>query len=63
MATLKCLPNSQTQKDYAMMLLGGNLRVILVTIHTSLKSVPEMIKKESVLKTILLAKRHVICWI
>jgi 4-hydroxythreonine-4-phosphate dehydrogenase len=44
-------------KDYAMMLVGGNLRVILVTIHTSLKSVPEMIKKEGVLKTILLAKK------
>lgn len=44
-------------KDYAMMLVGGQLRVILVTIHTSLKSVPEMIKKENVLKTILLAKK------
>ncbi|HBG93391.1 MAG: 4-hydroxythreonine-4-phosphate dehydrogenase PdxA [Nitrospirae bacterium GWF2_44_13] len=44
-------------KDYAMMLVGGQLRVILVTIHTSLKSVPEMIKKEGVLKTILLAKK------
>ncbi|MDI6744432.1 MAG: 4-hydroxythreonine-4-phosphate dehydrogenase PdxA [Thermodesulfovibrionales bacterium] len=44
-------------KDYAMMLVGGQLRVILVTIHTSLKSVPEMIKKEGVLKTILLARK------
>ena len=44
-------------KDYAMMLEGGPLRVILVTIHTSLKSVPDMITGESVLKTIRLAKK------
>ena len=44
-------------KDYAMMLVGGPLRVILVTIHTSLRSVPEMITKEKVLKTIRLAKK------
>lgn len=44
-------------KDYAMMLAGGPLRVILVTIHTSLRSVPELITKEKVLKTIRLAKK------
>lgn len=44
-------------KDYAMMLVGGPLKVILVTIHTSLRSVPEFITKEKVLKTILLAKK------
>jgi len=44
-------------KDYAMMLAGGPLRVILVTIHTSIKSVPAMITKASVLKTIRLARR------
>lgn len=44
-------------KDYAMMLCGSHLRVILVTIHTALKNVPMMISKESVLKTIILAKR------
>jgi 4-hydroxythreonine-4-phosphate dehydrogenase len=43
-------------KDYAMMLAGGPLRVILVTIHTSLRSVPDLIKKENVLRTIRLAK-------
>ncbi|KAF0144415.1 MAG: 4-hydroxythreonine-4-phosphate dehydrogenase [Nitrospirae bacterium] len=42
---------------YAMMLAGGPLKVILVTIHTSLKSVPEMITRERVLKTIRLAKK------
>jgi 4-hydroxythreonine-4-phosphate dehydrogenase len=40
-----------------MMLAGGPLRIILVTIHTSIKSVPAMISKESVLKTIRLARR------
>lgn len=44
-------------KDYAMMLAGDGLRVILVTIHTSLKSVPDLITKASVLKTIRLAKK------
>lgn len=44
-------------KDYAMMLAGDGLRVILVTIHTSLKSVPDLITKTSVLKTIRLAKK------
>jgi len=43
--------------DYAMMLVGGPLRVILVTIHTSLRNVPDRITKENVLKTIRLAMR------
>lgn len=43
--------------EYAMMLAGGPLKVILVTIHTSLKSVPDLVTKERVLKTILLAKK------
>ncbi|MDP2168650.1 MAG: 4-hydroxythreonine-4-phosphate dehydrogenase PdxA [Thermodesulfovibrionales bacterium] len=42
-------------KDYAMMLAGGGLRVILATIHTALRDVPVMITKERVLKTILMA--------
>ncbi len=44
-------------KDYAMMLVGEPLKVILATIHTPLRSVPDMIKKERVLKTIRLAKK------
>ena len=43
--------------DYAMMLAGGPLRVILVTIHTAIKNVPQLITKENVLKTIRLAKK------
>jgi 4-hydroxythreonine-4-phosphate dehydrogenase len=44
-------------KDYAMMLVGGPLRVILVTIHTALKNVPELITKQKIVKTIRLAKK------
>lgn len=44
-------------KDYAMMLAGGPLRVILVTIHTALKNVPDLITKQKILKTIRLAKK------
>jgi len=44
-------------KDYAMMLVGGHLKVILVTIHTSLKNVPALITKDKILKTLRLAKR------
>lgn len=44
-------------KEYAMMLTGGRLRVILVTIHTALSTVPELVTKKSVLKTIRLGKK------
>jgi 4-hydroxythreonine-4-phosphate dehydrogenase len=44
-------------KDYAMMFYSNKLKVILVTIHTALKNVPDLIKKEKVLKTITLAKK------
>lgn len=44
-------------KDYAMMLCGGRLRVILVTIHTALKNVPALVTKKQVLKTIIFAKQ------
>ncbi len=43
-------------ENFAMMLAGGPLRVILATIHTSIKSVPGMITKDNVLRTIRLAK-------
>jgi len=44
-------------KEYAMMLVGGPLRVILVTIHTALRNVPDLITKERVFGTILLARK------
>ncbi len=43
--------------DYAMMLCGGPLRVILVTIHVAIKDVSSFITKERVLKTIRLASK------
>ena len=44
-------------KDFAMMFYSEKLKVILVTIHTALSNVPDLIKKEKVLKTIILAKK------
>jgi len=44
-------------KEYAMMLVGGPLKVILVTIHTSLRSVPGLVTKKSVLRAVRLAKK------
>ena len=44
-------------KDYAMMFYSEKLKIILVTIHTALRNVPDLIKKERVLQTIMLAKR------
>ncbi|GAB4389100.1 MAG: 4-hydroxythreonine-4-phosphate dehydrogenase PdxA [Thermodesulfovibrionales bacterium] len=42
---------------YAMMLVGGPLRVMLVTIHEALREVPGLVTRESVLKTLRLAAR------
>lgn len=44
-------------EEYAMMLAGGPLRVILVTIHIPLNEVSGKITKDSVLRTIRLAKK------
>ncbi len=44
-------------KDYAMMFVGGPLRIILVTIHTALKKVPSLISKARIVKTFRLAKK------
>jgi len=44
-------------RDYAMMLVGGPLRVILVTIHTALKNVPDLLARQKIVKTIRLAQR------
>ncbi len=41
--------------DFGMMLVGGNLKVVLVTIHVPLRDVPSLIKKEDVLRKIRLA--------
>ncbi len=39
-------------KDYRMMLAGSSLKVILVTIHESIKSVPKLLTAENIFKTI-----------
>jgi 4-hydroxythreonine-4-phosphate dehydrogenase len=44
-------------RQYAMMLVGGPLRVILVTIHTALKNVPRLLTIQRILDVIHLAKR------
>ncbi len=51
------LANLSGTKDYAMMLAGGLLRVILVTIHVALRNVPDLITRKKILKTINLAKK------
>lgn len=47
-------------KDFSMMLIGGHLRVILVTTHVGIKEVSSMIKKDRILKTIILAKKAMV---
>jgi len=44
-------------KDYAMMIIGGPLRVILVTIHTALRNVPNLITRQRIVRVIRLAKK------
>ena len=44
-------------EDYAMVLCGGPLRVILATIHAALRKVPDMVTRDRVLKTITMANR------
>ena len=44
-------------RDYAMMLAGGPLRVILVTIHAAIRHVPSLITRQAVMNTIVLAKK------
>ena len=44
-------------KDYAMMLVEGEFRVVHVTTHIALRDVPRLIKKDRILKVIQLAYR------
>jgi 4-phospho-D-threonate 3-dehydrogenase / 4-phospho-D-erythronate 3-dehydrogenase len=43
--------------DFAMLLMGHELRVIHVTTHVALRRVPDLVTRERVLKTIRLAQR------
>lgn len=44
-------------RDYAMLLMGRELRVIHVTTHVALRRVPDLVTRERVLTTIRLAER------
>ena len=44
-------------RDYAMLLMGRELRVIHVTTHVALRRVPELVTRDRVLTTIRLAQR------
>jgi 4-phospho-D-threonate 3-dehydrogenase / 4-phospho-D-erythronate 3-dehydrogenase len=44
-------------RDFAMLLMGRELRVIHVTTHVSLRRVPDLVTRERVLRTIRLAQR------
>jgi 4-hydroxythreonine-4-phosphate dehydrogenase len=44
-------------RDYAMLLMGRDLRVIHVTTHVALRRVPELVTRERVLRVIRLAQR------
>ena len=47
-------------RDFAMLLLGHDLRVIHVTTHVALRQVPELVTKERVLKTLRLAQHTMV---
>ena len=44
-------------KDYVMMLAGTKLRVVLVTIHCALKTVPDLLDQDGVYKTIMITAK------
>lgn len=46
-------------KRYAMMLVGGPLRVVLVTTHIALRRVPEVLTEDAIYEKILLAQKAV----
>jgi 4-phospho-D-threonate 3-dehydrogenase / 4-phospho-D-erythronate 3-dehydrogenase len=47
-------------RDFAMLLLGQELRVIYVTTHVSLRRVPDLVTRERVLRTIRLAQQTLV---
>jgi 4-hydroxythreonine-4-phosphate dehydrogenase len=47
-------------RDFAMLLMGHELRVIHVTTHVSLRQVPDLVTRERVLKTIRLAQKTMV---
>lgn len=51
------LAEKSNVNDYAMMLISGNLRVVHVTTHISLREIPDNITKERVYTTIKIAQK------
>jgi 4-hydroxythreonine-4-phosphate dehydrogenase len=47
-------------RDFAMLLMGKELKVIHVTTHVALRRVPELVTRERVLKTIRLAQKTLV---
>jgi 4-hydroxythreonine-4-phosphate dehydrogenase len=47
-------------RDFAMLLMGKELRVIHVTTHVALRRVPDLVTRERVLKTIRLAQKTLV---
>jgi 4-phospho-D-threonate 3-dehydrogenase / 4-phospho-D-erythronate 3-dehydrogenase len=47
-------------RDFAMLLMGKELKVIHVTTHVSLRRVPDLVTRERVLKTIRLAQKTLV---
>ncbi len=48
--------------DFAMMLIGGAIRVVLVTIHVALSQVPQLISKEEIRRVFKLTHRGMREW-
>ncbi|MFH1037446.1 MAG: 4-hydroxythreonine-4-phosphate dehydrogenase PdxA [PVC group bacterium] len=46
--------------DYAMMLVGGDIRVVLATVHIPLREVSRSLKKEGIVRKIFLAREAMI---
>ena len=51
------LADQTKTEDFAMMLAGDKLRVVLVTIHIPLKQVPQILSAENILKTIKITEK------
>src|SRR3989338_514038 len=49
-------------KDYAMMIAGGDIRVVLVTTHVAVKDVSHLINRDNILRIIRLTNRSLKLW-
>ncbi len=56
------LAEKSAVSDYAMMFVGGGLRVVLMTVHIALRAVPERITEAAILQRIRLTDRTLKKW-